>query len=323
MASNHSVAPTLAIGIDVGGTTTRAGLVDSRGRVISFVARPTLAGEEGVVTGTVAAVDELIGRASVRLGQVECIGVGIPGVVDPSSGIVRNAVNLGLDDRLIHLGAILSARFQRPLTVHNDVNVAALGAARELGLDEELVGRRGGIVYLGIGTGIAAAWVLDGAVWTGSTGAAGEIGHISIDPNGPLCECGQRGCIEAVSSGGAVARRWPTDTGSPLEHLMTSARAGHVGALEVWDSVIGGLASAVSIVVASIDPDAVVLGGGLASHGVDIVPAVSGVLRERAEHSAFLRSLDAPARLRCVRNVDHVGVIGAVIAAASTSGDGR
>jgi glucokinase len=271
----------------------------------------------GVVDGTIALIDELMRESSTRLDDISLIGVGIPGVVEPESGTVSHGVNVGIGSDPIGLRSLLAQRLGRPARVNNDVNVAALGAARELHDQDPDIGRRGGIAYLGVGTGIAAAWVLEGKVWSGANGAAGEVGHISIDPNGPVCECGQRGCIEAISSGSAIERSWPVEGGSPIEHLIAAAETGRGDAIGVWDSVVDGLARAVYIMMMSIDPHVVVLGGGIANHGDRVVPAVAAALRKRALGSRLLTSLNMPERLRHVRHTDRVGVVGAVIAAST------
>ena len=131
-------------------------------------------------------------RMNVRVASV---GVGVPGIV--AGGVVRHAVNL--DVRQMDLAAALRDELGVPVAVDNDVRAAALGAYAVRG---------GSLAYLNLGTGIAAGIVVDGRVRSGSTGAAGEIGHVAIDPAGPECACGQRGCIEAFAGGAAIAHRW-------------------------------------------------------------------------------------------------------------------
>ena len=316
----HSASlPPRSIGIDIGGTNTRAGFVDAAGRATALVSQPTIGGEAGVVEGTVHLIERLLDSTGIGLADVDLIGVGMPGLVDPSTGRVTHGVNLGLDERPSPIRDRLAGRLGRPVWVGNDVNAAALGATLELDGRDAEVGRTGVIAYLSIGTGIAAAWVHRGHLWTGSAGAAGEIGHISIDPNGPPCGCGQRGCVEAICSGSAITRRWPTDTGSSTASLLDAAAAGQPAALAVWNDVAGGLASAVNIVTMSIDPDLIVPGGGIAAHGAVVVPALADALRTRAQQSRFLATLNAADRLRHVQQADQVGVIGAVLAASNAS----
>ncbi len=111
-------------------------------------------------------------------------------------------MNLGVDGEWVPLRAELEARLGLPVAVENDVNVATLGAVALSGIRD--------LVYLSIGTGLAAGLVLDGTLRRGATGAAGEIGHVPIDPLGALCQCGQRGCLETVASGRALAEAWPS-----------------------------------------------------------------------------------------------------------------
>ena len=306
----------VSIGIDIGGTTTRAGLVDADGRMTALISRPTLHGETAIVEGTVDLVDALLQQSEHQLTDIGLVGVGIPGLVDSHAGAVRHGVNLGLGERPVPMADLLAHRLGCPVRLSNDVNAAALGAAHELDGRDAHFARTGAIAYLSIGTGVAAGWVLNGKVWSGASGAAGEIGHISIDPNGPACECGQRGCIEAITSGSAITRKWPTESGSSIAALSAAAASGRTDAMAIWDEVIDGLAQAVHIVTMSIDPDLIILGGGMANHGDVVIPLIAASLRNRFNHSALLASLDMADRLRHVHAVDHVGVVGAVLAAS-------
>lgn len=309
----------VSVGIDVGGTTTRAGLVDADGRVIALTSRPTQRGETAIITGAVELVDEVLQQSEHDLADVHLVGVGMPGLVDSHAGEVRHGVNLGLGESPVPMRNLLAHRLGRPVWLTNDVNAAALGAASELDGSDARFAHVGAVAYLGIGTGIAAGLVLDGKVWSGANGAAGEIGHISIDPNGPACECGQHGCIEAIASGSAITRRWPSESGSSIAALIAAATSGNTNAVAIWDAVVDGLARAVNIITMSIDPDLIVLGGGIATHGDVVIPAIADALRRQVEHSALLASLDIADRLRHVQCVDQVGVVGAVLAALDAS----
>ena len=148
--------------------------------------------------------------AEVSVSDVNAIGIGIPGTVDPVSGTVRFAVNVGIGRDDLDLGPRLTDELGVGVHVENDVRAAALGA--DWYLSNEF-GPVNDLAYLSIGTGIAAGYVEHGRLRRGNTLVAGEIGHIPIDPNGPLCACGQVGCIEAISSGSAIERMWPTEKG--------------------------------------------------------------------------------------------------------------
>jgi len=188
---------------------------------------------------------------------------------------VTHALNLGLEG--LELGAHLTDRFGRPVRVDNDVNAAALGAYH-------LLGHTGSLAYLNLGTGLAAGFVLDGALWRGSRGAAGEIGHIPIDPAGPMCHCGQRGCLEVVASGSAIARAWPTDDPRPASALFASAAAGDPSAVEVRRRLVEHVAAAVRLLVLTVDVDRIVIGGGLSSLGGPLLDDAAMLLLHRPGH---------------------------------------
>ncbi len=245
------------------------------------------------------------------------IGVGIPGQVEPRTGRVTHAVNLGVDN--LDFGARLSSELGTQVHVENDVNAAALGVYQVIA-----DGNVHSMAYLNLGTGLAAGLVLDGMLWRGSRGTAGEIGHIPIDPNGPGCPCGQRGCIEVLASGSAIARQWPMTTGSPVQTLFEAAERGDELAIEVKRGLVTNIAAAVRVLVLTIDVDVVVLGGGISTLGERLRESVGAVLDGWAGESAFLASLDLAERVR-LAPADHpsaavgaalVGVLGSPAALA-------
>jgi len=278
------------VGVDIGGTKTEAVAIDDAGLVIDEVRVPTGFGAEAVVASTVAAVTGLAERVGTPPSQFGAIGVGVPGAVDPASGRVAHAVNLGLDG--LALGDELAARLGVRVRLENDVNVAALGAFHLLGHGPER-----SMAYLNLGTGLAAGLVLGGRLWRGSRGAAGEIGHIPVDPAGELCSCGQRGCLELLASGSAVARQWPTEHPRPVQNLFEAAAAGDALAIEVRARFIDNVASAVRVLVLTVDVDDVVIGGGITSLGAPLLEAIRDVLTEWSAQSEFLASLELPSRV--------------------------
>jgi predicted NBD/HSP70 family sugar kinase len=276
--------------VDIGGTKTEAVAIDEAGLVIDEVRVPTGFGADGVIASTVAAVTELAGRLGTTPDDFVAIGVGVPGAVDPASGRVAHAVNLGLDG--LALGDELAARLGVRVRLENDVNVAALGAFHLLGHGPEH-----SMAYLNLGTGLAAGLVLGGRLWRGSRGTAGEIGHIPVDPAGELCSCGQRGCLELLASGSAVARQWPTEHPRPVQNLFEAAAAGDALAIEVRQRFIDNVASAVRVLVLTVDVDDVVIGGGITSLGAPLLEAIREVLTSWSAQSEFLASLELPSRV--------------------------
>jgi predicted NBD/HSP70 family sugar kinase len=197
--------------------------------------------------------------------------------------------------------------------VENDVNAAALGAFSLLGRTSAQ-----SMAYLNLGTGLAAGLVLGGRLWRGSRGVAGEIGHIPVDPAGPLCPCGQRGCLELMASGSAVARQWPTDEPKPVRALFAAADAGDALALEVRQRLVENVAAAVRLLVLTVDVDDVVIGGGLSSLGDVLLAEVRAVLSRWAAGSEFLASLELPERVTLVPHKVNAAAIGAALIGEST-----
>lgn len=312
----------LLAGLDIGGTKTLAvavsvpsGLVAARpvvvdGSIVAAVRRPTRYGPDEVLGSVADTLAELAGVAGVPIDGFAAVGLGIPGLVDRAAGTVRHAVNLGLGDEPLALAAHLGDLARAPVVVDNDVNVAAVGAASALGCP-------GDLAYLSVGTGVAAGFVLGGEIRQGAHGAAGEIGHLPVDPGGPPCECGQRGCLEAVASGTAIARRWPSPDGaaSAASTLLAAAAAGDPLAAEVRDEVAGHLAGAVALIAQTVDPQIIVLGGGVAAAGAELLDAVVDALQGRATRSPMLAALDLAGRMALVPEGVPAGALGAALLA--------
>lgn len=281
----------MRVGVDIGGTKTAAVALTPGGDIVEQLRLPTVRGAAGVLDTASRAVIELAARVGIAPEMFSSIGVGIPGQVEPGSGRVTHAVNLDVGE--LDFGAELGSRLGVRVQVENDVNAAALGVYQLLA-DESTHS----MAYLNLGTGLAAGLVLDGRLWRGSRGTAGEIGHIPIDPNGPACPCGQRGCIEVLASGSAIARQWPGAAARPVQDLFDAAERGDAYAMEIQHGLVNNIAAAVRILVLTIDVDTVVLGGGISELGTRLRMAVGGVLDAWAAESPFLASLDLSSRVR-------------------------
>jgi glucokinase len=305
-------AGALRIGIDIGGTKTDAVAIDADGRVAHQLRLATGFGANAVLATAVAAVEGLAEAASGTADGFESIGIGIPGAVDVASGRVEHAVNLGLSG--LDLGSEVAGRLGREVRVENDVNAAALGAFSLLGRTSAQ-----SMAYLNLGTGLAAGLVLGGRLWRGSRGVAGEIGHIPVDPAGPLCPCGQRGCLELMASGSAVARQWPTDDPKPVRALFAAADAGDGLALQVRERLVENVAAAVRLLVLTVDVDDVVIGGGLSSLGDVLLGEVRAVLQGWGSDSEFLASLQLPERVTLVPSGVNAAAIGAALVGSTAT----
>lgn len=289
----------MRVGLDVGGTKIDAVALEDDGSVATRFRLPSGFGPDEVLANAVTAVRAIEERVAA---PITSVGVGIPGVVDPWSGRVRHAVNLGLED--LALGPLLEAATQVPVVVENDVNAAALGASRLMGLT-------GPVAYLNVGTGLAAGIVVDGHLWQGARGVSGEIGHIPSDPVGLDCPCGQRGCLETVASGSAVARRWPTTDEHPARSLFDAADAGDEDARAIRAELAGGIAAAVRLLVLTVDVESVVIGGGVSHLGAPLLDDVLATLVDWSSRSPFLASLQLSSRVCLVPPALPVAAAGA------------
>jgi glucokinase len=290
------------LGIDIGGTKTDAVAVEDSGEVVQRVRLATGFGSVAVVETAVSAMTQIAELSQLGVGDFDSIGIGIPGMVDGDSGHVRHAVNLGVEG--LDLGSRLTDRFGVDVRIENDVTAAAVGAYRLLGLTSSMA-------YLNVGTGIAAGLVINGLPWRGSRGTAGEVGHIPIDPEGVMCRCGQRGCLETVASGSSVARQWPSSAQYPVLEVFDAADAGDAKAVAIRANLGGGVASAVRMLVLTADVDTVVIGGGLSHLGDRLHGDIDRVFAEWAASSTFLASLELAPRVQLVPEGLPVAAVGA------------
>jgi glucokinase len=272
-----------AVGVDVGGTTTRAVVFDAARTPIASTSTPTPQGADEIIDAVAGLVEELI---TGEPDPPAMVAVGVPGRVDVANGIVGAAVNLGITEP-VAMSDRLRARLGVPVHLENDVNVAALGAFAEFGLDPSA-----SLAYVNVGTGIAAGFVLGGRLLRGATGGAGEIGHIPMRPDGPPCPCGQVGCAEAVGSGRAVATDAATD--------------GDVIAAASW---------AVQLCVMTLDVDVVVVGGGMTNSGDQFRLRLVDALAKSETASPMLASTGLARRVRLAPIDTPLASLGAVLAA--------
>jgi predicted NBD/HSP70 family sugar kinase len=298
-----------AIGVDVGGTTTEAVVVDDRGKVLATSRVPTATPGGEAVMSSISQSIEMLGTQEPAIP----VGVGIPGQVDARAGSVRLAVNLGISEPFL-LSDRLTALLGSPVLVENDVRAAAFGVYDRLRADGE---EPDDLAYLSLGTGVAAGLVIDGVIHRGATGMAGEIGHVVIDRDGAPCACGQTGCLETVVSGPAIASAWQAsggrDTASDLFH---AAEGGDPTAQSLAASVTAYLAQAIHWLAAAYDVETIVLGGGVARAGQPLLDLLRYALVKTAGSSTLAtRTLD-PNRIRISPDGEPNGARGAALLAA-------
>ncbi|MCK2036033.1 ROK family protein [Microbacterium sp. SSW1-49] len=300
----------IRVGLDVGGTKIDAVAVDPEGEILGRLRRPTGWGEDAVLENIALAVGALADQVGFTVSGIRSVGVGIPGLVDAGTGRVLHAVNLGVDS--LDLAVRAERALGVPFCVENDVKAAALGAAA-------LRGVSGSMAYLNLGTGVAAGIVMDGRIWRGARGTAGEVGHISVDPNGRLCGCGQRGCIETFCGGGALAKAWGRPGALPVRDVLDAADAGDHDAIALRADLYRGAAAAVRVLVLSADVETVIVGGGLTSLGRRLEDGIRRALLAGAEASPFMRSLHLDERIEMLPAGSPAAAFGAALVGASLS----
>ncbi len=269
-----------AIGVDVGGTKVAAGFVDAHGEIHQHTRMPMNShgtAEEGLACVT-AAIDELLKLAPELKSAARRIGICAPGPLDPHTGVVLNPPNVTCW-RTYPLAAEIARRYDGAVKLEND--------AKSAGLAEVLWGAGRGyrnVFYTCIGTGIGAGILFDGRIYHGRTGAASEAGHTTIDYHGPVCGCGKKGCIEALASGTAIAKkaRARLAEASGQKSLMLELSGGKVEA--VTSEIVGrayaagdSLAKEILLetvevitiwlgnIVDLLEPDVIIVGGGVAA----------------------------------------------------------
>lgn len=261
---NH--AASLYAGVDVGGSTIEVLVVDGSGRQQSQAVGPTdAASPERLVTAIEAPVSEALKAAGKEMKQVAAVGMGFPGRVDPHTQEVANAVNLNLEHPY-PFGTILAERWQRPLFMENDARVAVLGAYQFI-TSQEAVQH---LAYVNIGTGISSGLVLNGRLYRGANGLAGEIGHMVFDPQGETCACGLKGCLETMASGAAIHRlaagrypEWAAPTPPTAKAIYALAQQGDERAVSIVRLVSGHIGRALQWIFMAYDVEKVILGGGV------------------------------------------------------------
>jgi glucokinase len=304
---------TVAIGLDVGGTSTKGALVTPDGTLLE---RHEVRTEPQAATKTIIAVAEHLFARAIRLDHSPvAFGIGAAGFLDFSSGSVIFSPNLVYDDP--DIAAALRGRFAEPVVVDNDANAAVWG-------ERSFGAARGhnNVGLLTLGTGIGSGFIVDGRLLRGSTGAGAEFGHLVVDPAGPDCPCGLKGCLERFASGGAIgawgreeALRRP-DTkmaelaGAPElirgEHVARAAALGDEAALAILRRAGRYLALGLSNLVNVFDPEIIVLAGSATEAGEPFL----GVARDELARMTTAQRR-RPARLDMSRLGDDMGILGA------------
>ena len=268
------------LGIDLGATNLKWAVVERGAAGWSSVDRDPVATR--AAAGPSAIVEQLGDVAAGAIAtwpDVVSIGVGVPGVYDPQTGTTRFLVNLPGDWDGVPVAAPMRVRLGLPVALIND--------ARAFGLAELRLGAGRGatsIVGLTLGTGIGGVIAIDGRVVMGHDGTAGEVGHQTIDPDGPACNCGNRGCLEAFARADRLAEACAAPT---AEVAVERARAGDAAALAGFDRVGRALGIGIANLITLLCPDLVVIGGGIAAAGGLLLHPARDEIRRRVRMTSL------------------------------------
>lgn len=313
------MSPT-TVAVDLGGTNTRAALFDDNGPHPTRQKKVRTQAEQGpdaVIERIIEAIEAVLPQSVADLR----IGVGAPGPLDPRQGVVFEAPNLPGWNH-VPLQARLEAYFDCPVRIGNDANLAALGEWRHgAGRGTQ------NLIYLTISTGVGGGVISDGRLVLGSRGLGAELGHILVEPGGPLCGCGRRGHLEAVASGTAIARaaveRLEAGETSSLKSIHDQAEltAEHVGdaaresdplAVEVIQGAATYLGRALADFAHIFNPEIFVLGGGVSQLGPLLFEPIEAELRDSIMSPTYLEGL----RIEPPTLGDDAGLVGAMVLAS-------
>ena len=300
------------VGVDLGGTKISTALSDLEGKIINQTTIPTDAheGEVPVLNRIINSIEKVVSAVSYE--DIKGIGIGSPGPLDAKQGIIITTPNLPFKN--FNLVKPISEKFGVPVFLDNDANVAAIG--------EFMFGAGKGaenIVFFTVSTGVGGGAILNGKVYRGHTSNALEIGHMTVAPHGPRCNCGNVGCVEATSSGTAIAKRAHEALSTKVEtslrkyenvtsyEVFVEAAAGDPVAKDIIDDAMNYLGIAVANAVSIFDPEYVIIGGGVSKAGDVVFDTVRKVVNKRCFKSMAESVKIVPAGLGT-----DAGLIGAV-----------
>ncbi|PJI08806.1 MULTISPECIES: ROK family protein [Clostridium] len=302
------------VGVDLGGTKISCAISDLDGKIINQYTLPTLSqeGEAAVLTRIIESISKVIGDSKVNKDEIKAIGIGSPGPLDSKKGMIISTPNLPFKN--FKLVEPIKNKFGIETYLDNDANVAAIG--------EFMFGAGKGtenMVFVTVSTGVGGGAIINGKIYRGNTNNALEIGHTTLVEDGPRCNCGNYGCTEALASGTAIAKRAKEalETGAETSlrnyenvtsyEVFQEAKKGDKVASDILDKCLNYLGICVANIVATLDPEMVVIGGGVSKGGNIVFEKVREVVNTRCFDSMAASCKIVPAGLGT-----DAGVIGAV-----------
>ncbi len=296
------------VGVDVGGTNIKLGLVHPRGKVIArnyFATSPFASSKIRLINALADAVAAIITRAGLTKKDIAGIGVGLPGLIDHAAGIVRFLPNIP-GWRNVRLRAILAQKTGLPVVVDNDVKLITL-AEWKFGAGKGAAN----MMCITLGTGVGAGLILNNTLYRGEGNAAGELGHMPLNELGPACNCGGWGCFETYVGNRRLtthANRIMDAKNMTLERMYALAKAGNRKALRFWHETAEHLGNGLTGAVNLLNPRLIVIGGGVSNNHQFLFPTIKAVIRKRA-----MATQAAMVHITRAQLGDDAGIIGAQV----------
>lgn len=283
------------IGIDLGGTNLKAGIVDTDGKILHRLSIKTnsYADSQTISNQILSLIDETIQSAHVKESEMIGVGLGSPGLVDKKGEMILFSPNLPRW-RNVPVKRIIAERFSKPCVLENDANAAAWGE-KWVGAGKEV----GSMVMLTLGTGIGGGIVIDNKLWRGADNVAGEIGHMVIRMDGPQCNCGNRGCVEVYASATGMVRRFKellkSGASSSLKisgeitakMISDAALQGDRASLDIIEETGRYLGIALINITHVLNPEMIVLAGGMIGSGELLMNPIRQVAQQGAFEASY------------------------------------
>ena len=304
---------TMYIGIDLGGTNIKGGIVKADGEIIHKDMIPTGAGREytEIIKDIAGLINRMLADTALDISDIKSIGVGNPGTCDADAGVVICASNIGFEN--VPMRDELSKYFSVPIFIENDANCAALG---EYSVLEE---KAENIVFITLGTGIGGGLILNGKLYTGKNGTAAEVGHMIIAANGNKCNCGAKGCWETYASVTALIKQTKEyikeNPDSPLAEAGSEgvtgrtafelAKKGDVGAGKVVGKWIDYVTTGVLSIINLLQPEFLIIGGAISKEGKYLLDPIV-----KAQYSNTYSKIEYNTKIIAARLGNDAGLIG-------------
>ncbi|WP_042222065.1 ROK family protein [Oceanobacillus manasiensis] len=295
----------LAVGVDIGGTKTAIGIIDHAGKILSHTKIPT---DQGIVPAEmidriIASIKVLLTDNGLQESDITGIGVGAPGPLDVKNGLISCPPNLPqwVDIPVVHQ---FNQQFSVPVWLANDASAAAV-AEKWIGAGTSA----NDFAYMTISTGIGAGFILNGELYTGARGNAGDIGHMAVDTRVEgTCDCGQKGCFEYVASGTAIARLGTELMGKPLSSIDVFAlyNEGDPDITSMVQEVFERIGMGCVTLINTLEPEFIVIGGGVSNVGEALFEAVNDYVSKYALSPLGRETRVVPSKLE-----NNTGLIGA------------